>query len=181
MAPVRKDSSCTTRMPKFACHQKNLCSAKVNCAILLPGFYLHWPTLIDDNTLLSGCITISLVLQPISFNNTPSANFVSTKKLLAQCLPSLKKAIHTTNSAKHIWLKAYNKQNLGLEDLNIFDSVNKKTYLQLKWIDCIQKALSFMRVLIILDKDGNPSHAKSHVLYFGILKTDTTPNPKDMC
>lgn len=56
----------------FLMHYKNanicfvikriLCSAKVNCTILLPDFYLHWPTLIGDNTLLLGHITVSLVL-----------------------------------------------------------------------------------------------------------------------
>jgi hypothetical protein len=50
-------------------------------------------------------------------------------------------------------------------------------------MDRIRKTLPSMCVLIIkLDKGGNPSHAKSHMLSFGILKTDTntTQNPKDM-
>ena len=56
----------------------------------------------------------------------------------------------------------------GLEKLEVFDRINKKTYLALRRSGKIGKALPSMCVLVVKpDKDGNPCRAKSRIVVLG--------------
>jgi hypothetical protein len=102
--------------------------------------------------------------------------------LLIPCPPSLLKALHPSNPDRHIWFDSYNKEKGGLERLNVFERINKKTYLSLKRSRRIGKALPSMCVLVIKpDRDGNPVRAKSRIVVLAAtLKIDTIPSPNDM-
>jgi hypothetical protein len=54
---------------------------------------------------------------------------VSPKNLLQSCPPSLLKALHPSNPDRDVWLKSYNEEKGGLEQLEVYDTINKKTYL----------------------------------------------------
>jgi hypothetical protein len=54
---------------------------------------------------------------------------------------------------------------MGLESFEVFNCINKKTYLQLRRSGRIGEALLSMCVLVIkYDKDGNPERAKSRIV-----------------
>lgn len=54
-------------------------------------------------------------------------------------MPAIIAKSHTPNKLCQTHLvKSIQQTKLGLEELNVFNRTNKKTYLQLKWIDCIQ-------------------------------------------
>jgi hypothetical protein len=146
----------------------NLRSTKVDFAVPLPNFKQTWSTLVGDDTLIPGHSTVSTFLKPNSSNNQPSANHVSAKNLLNPCPPSLIKALHPSNPDRDVWLKSYEEEKGGLEQLNVYEKINKKTYLQLKRSGRIGKALPSMCVLVIKpDKDGKPCRAKSRIVALG--------------
>jgi hypothetical protein len=148
--------------------KRNLRSSKIDFVIPLPDFKQTWSQLIGDNVLLPGHSTVSTFLRPNSSNNQPSANFVSAKNLLSPCPPSLLKALHPSNPDRDVWLESYNEEKKGLEQLNVYEKINKKTYLQLKRSGRIGKALPSMCVLVIKpDKDGKPHRAKSRIVVLG--------------
>jgi hypothetical protein len=66
--------------------------------------------------------------------------------LLNPCPPSLQKALHLSNPNCDVWLQSYTEEKGGLECLQVFDCINKQTYLQLKWMGRIGKALSSIYV-----------------------------------
>jgi hypothetical protein len=140
-------------------------SAKIDWKEPLHDLPQHWTTLCADNVLLPGHGSISSFLRPNSSNNAPSANFVSAKNLLHLCSPSLAKALHPNNPDRDIWLQSYNEEKGGLAKLDVFERINKKTYLALKRSGRIDKALPSMCVLVIkTDKDGKPNRAKSRIV-----------------
>ena len=142
--------------------KRNLRSTKIDFSVPLPDFCHSWPTMVGKNILIPGHTTVSSFLRPNSSNNAPSANFVSAKNLLNPCPPSLQKALHPSNPDRDVWLKSYLEEKGGLENLQVFDKINKKTYLALRRSRKIGKALPSMCVLVIKpNKDGNPSRAKS--------------------
>jgi hypothetical protein len=148
----------------------NLRSTKVDFAVPLPDFCQTWSSLVGDNILLPGhtTVTVSSFLRPNSSNNQPSANFVSAKNLLNPCPPSLLKALHPSNPDRDVLLQSYNEEKGGLEQLNVYEQINKKTYLSLKRSGRIGKALPSMCVLVIKpDKDGKPNRAKSRIVVLG--------------
>jgi hypothetical protein len=148
--------------------KRNLRSTKIDFAVPLPDFRQHWSSLVGDNILLPGHTTVSSFLRPNSSNNQPSANFVSAKNLLQPCPPSLLKALHPSNPDRDVWLKSYDEEKGGLEKLNVYERINKKTYLALKRSGRIGKALPSMCVLVIKpDKDGKPHRAKSRIVVLG--------------
>ena len=101
-------------------------------------------------------------------NNAPSANFISAKNLLHPCPPSLLKALHPSNPDRQAWLDSYNEEKGGLERLDVFERINKKTYLALRRKGIIPKALPSMCVLLVKpDKDGNPHRVKSRIVVLG--------------
>jgi hypothetical protein len=106
-------------------------SAKIDWKEPLHDLPQHWTTLCADNVLLPGHGSISSFLRPNSSNNAPSANFVSAKNLLHLCSPSLAKALHPNNPDRDIWLQSYNEEKGGLAKLDVFERINKKTYLAL--------------------------------------------------
>eukprot|EP00804_Cyclotella_cryptica_P009045 CCRYP_003142-RA/>CCRYP_003142-RA protein AED:0.35 eAED:0.14 QI:0/0/0/1/1/1/2/0/1801 len=116
-------------------------SAKIDWSEPLHDLPQHWTTLCADNTLLPGHNVISSFLRPNSSNNAPSANFVSAKNLLHPCPPSLSKALHPSNPDRDTWLKSYNEEKGGLENMDVFERINKKQYLLLKHSGRIGKAL----------------------------------------
>jgi hypothetical protein len=129
--------------------RKNQRSRKIDWFENLPDFPQHWATLVGDDILLPGHGTISSFLKPNSSNNAPSANFVSAKNLLNPCPPSLVKALHPTNPDRHVWLESYIEEKGGLESLDVFERINKKTYLSLKRSGRIGSALPSMCVLVV--------------------------------
>ena len=101
-------------------------------------------------------------------NNAPSAAHVSTKNLLNPCPPSLLKALHSSNLDRDVWLKSYEEEKGGLKSYNVYETISKKQYLQLRRQGRIGKALPSMCVLVIKhNKDGNPVHAKSRIVVLG--------------
>ena len=84
-----------------------------------------------EDVLIHGHSTVSTFLRPSTSNNAPSANFVSAKNLLSPCPPSLKTALHLSNPNKQVWLDSYNEEKGGLQEPNISEKINKKTYLKL--------------------------------------------------
>jgi hypothetical protein len=111
---------------------------------------------------------VSSFLRSNTSNNAPSANFVSAKNLLHPCPPSLLKALHPSNPDRDIWLKSYDEEKWGLNKLDVYQTINKKTYLQLKRSGKIGKAPPSMCVLVIKpDEDGNPHRAKSRIVVLG--------------
>jgi hypothetical protein len=148
--------------------KRNLRSNKVDFTVPLPSFRQNWSSLVGDNVILPGHSTVSSFLRPNTTNNAPSANLVSAKNLLQPCPPSLLKALHPSNPDRDVWLKSYNEEKGGLIDLNVYDTINKKTYLQLRRSGKIGKALPSMCVLVIKpDKDGKPHRAKSRIVVLG--------------
>ncbi|KAL7475450.1 hypothetical protein ACHAW6_001357, partial [Cyclotella cf. meneghiniana] len=120
----------------------------------LPDFAQYWTTLVAKDVLLPSHDVISSFLKPNSSNNAPSANFVSTKNLLHPCPLSLVKALHPSKLDHH-----------GLESLNNFERIDKKTYLALKRSGHVGSALPSMCVLVVKpDKDGKPHCAKSKIV-----------------
>ena len=71
--------------------RRNPRSTKVDWSVNLPDFDFvqQWTTLVGDDILIPGHTAVSLFLRSSTFNNTPSANFVSGKNLLSPCPPSL--------------------------------------------------------------------------------------------
>ena len=111
---------------------------------------------------------VSSFLKASTSNNAPSANFISAKNLLSPCPPSLKTALHPSNPDKQVWLDSYNEEKGGLQELDVFEKINKKTYLQLRRKGLIPKALPSMCVLLVKhDKNGNPDRAKSRIVVLG--------------
>ena len=148
--------------------KRNLRSTRIDFAVPLPNFKQSWSTLVGDNILLPGHSTVSSFLRSNTSNNAPSANFVSAKQLLNPCPPSLLKALHPSNPDRDIWLQSYTEEKGGLEMLNVYEKINKKTYLALKRSGRIGKALPSMCVLVIKpDKDGKPHRAKSRIVVLG--------------
>jgi hypothetical protein len=135
----------------------------------------HCQTSARIGLLSSATILLFLAMVPVSSflrsntaNNAPSANFVSAKNLLQPCPPSLLKALHPSNPDRDVWLKSYSEEKGGLIDLNVYDRINKKTYLQLRRSGKIGKALPSMCVLVIKpDKDRKPHRAKSRIVVLG--------------
>jgi hypothetical protein len=121
--------------------KRNLRSTKVDFAVPLPDFRQQWSSLVGDNIVIPGHSTVSSFLRPNSSNNQPSANFVSAKNLLNPCPPSLLKALHPSNPDRDVWLQSYDEEKGGLEQLNVYERINKKTYLSLKRSGRIDKAL----------------------------------------
>jgi hypothetical protein len=115
---------------------------------------------------------VSSFLRSNTSNNAPSANFVSAKNLLHPCPPSLLKALHPSNPDRDIWLKSYDEEKWGLNKLDVYQTINKKTYLQLKRSGKIGKAPPSMCVLVIKpDEDGNPHSAKSRIVVLVTTRT----------
>ena len=112
--------------------KRNLRSSRVDFVVPLPNLRQTWSSLVGDNILIPGHSTVSSFLRPNSANNAPSANFVSAKNLLNPCPPSLLKALHPSNPDRDVWLNSYTEEKGGLEQLNVFERINKKTYLALK-------------------------------------------------
>jgi hypothetical protein len=148
--------------------RKNPCSRKIDWFEPLPDFVQHWTTLVADDILLPGHGVNSSFLKPNSSNNAPSANFVSAKNLLSPCPPSLVKALHPSNPDRQVWLDSYDEEKGGLESLDVFERINKKTYLALKRSGQVGSALPSMYVLVVKpDKDGKPHRAKSRIVVLG--------------
>jgi hypothetical protein len=112
--------------------KRNLRSSKVDTRVPLPDFRQSWSTLVGENVILPGHTSISSFLRPNSSNNAPFAQFVSAKNLLNPCPPSLVKALHPTNPDHDAWLKSYHEEKGGLQNLEVFERINKKTYLHLR-------------------------------------------------
>ena len=76
--------------------------------------------------------------------------------------------MHPDNPDRDVWLASYHEEKGGLEQFDVFQRINKKTYLQLRRSGKIGKALPSMCVLVIKpDKDGNPLCAKSRIVVLG--------------
>jgi hypothetical protein len=129
--------------------RQNLCSKKVDFTVPLPNFDHNWTLLLADETLLLGHTSVSSFLPRNVYHNAPSAHHVSAKNLLNPCPPSRLKALYPSNSNHHTWLKSYQEEKGGLEQLQVFERITKKQYLQLKQTGPIGKALPSMCVLII--------------------------------
>eukprot|EP00956_Cyclotella_meneghiniana_P012602 scaffold17913_cov36-Cyclotella_meneghiniana.AAC.1 len=148
--------------------RRNARSKKVDFKVPLPDFSRTWTTLLAEERLLFGHTTVSSFLRRDTYNNAPSANHVSAKNLINPCPPSLSKALHPSNPDRHVWLDSYKEEKGGLEQLEVFERINKKQYLHLKRTGRIGKALPSMCVLVIKpDKDGNPVRAKSRIVVLG--------------
>eukprot|EP00804_Cyclotella_cryptica_P022103 CCRYP_011581-RA/>CCRYP_011581-RA protein AED:0.10 eAED:0.05 QI:0/0/0/1/0/0/6/0/1337 len=107
-------------------------------------------------------------LRPSSVSPTPSANFVSAAHLLHPCPPSLLKALHPDNPDRDTWIRSYDEEKGGLTQHNVFERINKKTYLALKRSGHIGNALPSMCILVIKhNKDGKPNRAKSRIVVLG--------------
>ena len=94
-------------------------------------FSQQWTILVGKDILILGHSTISSFLQSSTSNNTPFANFVSAKKLLSPCPPSLLKALHPLNPDRQVWLDSYVNEKGGLQNIEVFERINKITYLEL--------------------------------------------------
>jgi hypothetical protein len=148
--------------------KRNLRSTKIDLSVPLPNFKQTWSTMVGEDILIPGHSTVSSFLKPNSSNNQPSAKHVSAKNLLNPCPPSLIKALHPSNPDRAVWLKSYEEEKGGLQQLNVYEPINKKTYLQLRRSGRVGKALPSMCVLIIKpDKDGKPCRAKSRIVALG--------------
>ena len=148
--------------------RRNPRSRKADWSTPLPSFKQQWPNLLGEDILIPGHSAVYNFLKPSSSNNTPSANFVSAKNLLSPCPPSLKLALHPSNPDKQVWLDSYKEEKGGLQDLEVFERINKKTYLSLRRKGLIPKALPSMCVLCVKhDKDGKPDRAKSRIVVLG--------------
>ena len=143
-------------------------SKKILWSVPLPDFSRQWYSMVGENIIIPGHSTVSTFLRPNSSNNAPSANHVSAKNLMNPCPPSLLKALHPSNPDRLVWLDSYMEEKGGLESLNVYEKINKKTYLQLRRSGRIGKALPSMCVLVVKhDKDGNPVRAKSRIVVLG--------------
>ena len=111
--------------------RRNPRSRKADWSTPLPSFKQQWPNLLGKDILIPGHSTVHNFLKPSSSNNAPSANFVSAKNLLSLCPPSLKIALHPSNPDRQVWLDSYKEEEGGLQDLEVFERINKKTYLSL--------------------------------------------------
>jgi len=148
--------------------RRNLRSTKVDFTIPLPNFVRQWTTLVGDDTIIPGHSQVSSFLRPKSSNNAPSANFVSAKNLLSPCPVSLLRALHPSNPDRDIWLASYREEKGGLEQHDVYERINKKTYLALRRKGLIPKALPSMCVLVVKsNKDGSPHRAKSRIVVLG--------------
>eukprot|EP00956_Cyclotella_meneghiniana_P020999 scaffold37679_cov76-Cyclotella_meneghiniana.AAC.13 len=137
-------------------------------SVPLPDFTHQWYSMVAENVIIPGHSTVSSFLRPNSSNNAPSAKHVSAANLLNPCPPSLAKALHPSNPDREVWLASYMEEKGGLESLNVYEKINKKTYLALRRSGRIGKALPSMCVLVIKhDKDGNPVRAKSRIVVLG--------------
>eukprot|EP00956_Cyclotella_meneghiniana_P043958 scaffold295727_cov139-Cyclotella_meneghiniana.AAC.1 len=103
--------------------------------------------MVAENIIIPGHSTVSSFLRPNSSNNAPSAKHVSAANLMNPCPPSLAKALHPSNPDREVWLASYMEEKGGLESLNVYEKINKKTYLALRRSGRIGKALPSMCVL----------------------------------
>eukprot|EP00956_Cyclotella_meneghiniana_P035945 scaffold119809_cov102-Cyclotella_meneghiniana.AAC.2 len=137
-------------------------------SVPLPDFSHQWYSMVAENIIIPGHSTVSSFLRPNSSNNAPSAKHVSAANLMNPCPPSLAKALHPSNPDREVWLASYMEEKGGLESLNVYEKINKKTYLALHRSGRIGKALPSMCVLVVKhDKDGNPVRAKSRIVVLG--------------
>eukprot|EP00956_Cyclotella_meneghiniana_P038057 scaffold148302_cov51-Cyclotella_meneghiniana.AAC.2 len=137
-------------------------------SVPLPDFSHQWYSMVAENVIIPGHSTVSSFLRPNSSNNAPAARHVSAANLLNPCPPSLAKALHPSNPDRDTWLASYMEEKGGLESLEVYEKINKKTYLSLRRSGRIGKALPSMCVLVIKhDKDGNPVRAKSRIVVLG--------------
>ena len=146
----------------------NLWSSKIDWTVHLPDFIQQWTTLMGENVIFPGHTQVSSFLCPSTSNNAPPANYLSAKNLLSPCPPSLIKAPHPSNPDCQVWLDSYHEEKGGLQNMDVFDRISKREYLQLRRQGTIQKALPSMCVLVVkLDKDGKPSRTKSRIVVLG--------------
>ena len=137
--------------------RRNARSQKVDWQVPLQDLPRTWSTLVGEDILIPGHSTVSSFLRPSSKNNAPSANFVSAKNLLGPCPASLLQALHPSNPDRETWLRSYLEEKGGLEELDVYERINKKQYLNLRRQGLISKALPSMCVLLVkTDKDGDP-------------------------
>ena len=120
-----------------------------------------------EDTLLPGHSVVSTFLRPKT-SDQPSAKNVSAKNLLLPCPTSLQQALHPSNPDRQVWLDSYRDEKGGLLVHEVFDRINKNTYLNLRRQGIIPKAIPSMCVLCIKsDKNGNPLRAKSRIVVLG--------------
>ena len=83
--------------------RRNVISIKIDFSVTLPDFKQHWTTLIGDDRLFPGHSTvISFLKLATSDKNAPSLNYISAKQLISPCLPSLCKALDSSNPDRQV-------------------------------------------------------------------------------
>ena len=69
--------------------------------------------------------------------------------------PSLLQARNPSSKDRQVWLDSYHEEKGGLQQMNVFERINKKQYLALRRSGKIPKALPSMCVLVVKpNKDG---------------------------
>ena len=149
--------------------RRNVRSPKVDWSLPLPNFKQTWTTLVGDDILIPGHSAVSSFLRPSTTNaNAPALNFVSAKNILGPCPPSLVKAIHPSNPDRQVWLDSYNEEKDGLQELDVYEKISKKRYLELRRTGVLPKAIPSMCVLVVKsDRNGKPHRAKSRIVVLG--------------
>ena len=145
--------------------RRNIRSTKVDWSVPLPDFKQHWTTLVGDDILFPGHTTVSSFLKSATADTAPSANFLSAKNIFFPCPPSLSKALHPLNPDRQVWLDYYNEGKGGLENMDVYERINKKQYLLLRCKGLIPTAILSMCVMVVKpDRDGKPDRAKSRIV-----------------
>jgi hypothetical protein len=158
--------------------KRNLWSTKIDFSVTLPNFKQTWSTLVGEDILIPGNSTVSNFLKPNSSNNQPSVKHVSAKNLLNPCPPSLIKALHPSNPIRDIWLKSYEEEKGGLQQLNVYEPINKKTYLQLRAVAVLEKLCrQCVSSLLSLTRMGNLVGPNPELLHLATTKTDISLSP----
>ena len=129
--------------------RRNARSIKVDFSVPLPNFKQHWTTLLGDDRLFPGHLTvISFLKLSTSDKNASPLNYVSAKHLLSSCLPSLYKALDTSNSDRQVCMDSYKEEKQGIIDHEFYEKISNYQYLALRRADKIPKAIPSMCVLL---------------------------------
>ena len=139
--------------PEFFFHftvRQNVRFRKIYFTVPIPDFKQHWTTLIEDNILFLGHLTIiSFLKSATTSKNSPSLNYVSAKHLLSPCPPSLFKSLDHCNPDRQVWLDSYNEEKQGLIDHDVYETIFKIQYLVLKQSGKIPTSIPSMCVLVL--------------------------------
>jgi hypothetical protein len=128
--------------------------------IPLPDLATWWQDLCAEGLLLPGHGWSS-------FDCSASANHVSARGLIRECLHSLLSALDPNHPDREVWLESFCEEKRGIKSLNTYDKILLAEYRALREKGA-PRAIPTMCVLTIKkDEMMNPHRAKSCIVVLG--------------